>query len=106
VLAHSFVYAVQAGLVAGAVCLTAADIRPRTRPLLIILSLILVLGLGQEILQSSIRREVTVLGSSWDLLVDVGGAMLGLAAYARSGVLRLLASLPARGQINLQEPIH
>ena len=106
VLAHGFVYAVQAGLIAGAVYLAAADIRPRTRAFLVILSLILLLGFGQEFLQSSLRREVTVLGSAWDLLVDVGGASVGLAAYARSGVLRVMASFPARRQFNLQEPMH
>jgi hypothetical protein len=87
------------------VCLTAADLRPRTRRVAIILGLILVLGLGQEVLQSAIRREVTLLGSSWDLLVDLGGASAGLAAYARSEVLRLLASFPARSQVNVQEPL-
>ncbi len=102
VLAHGGVYAIQAGLIAGAVRLAPADIRPRARSAILIVGLIAVFGLGQEVLQSVLRHEITLLGSTWDILVDASGAAAALWAYARSGVLRLLAGFPSRA-LKIQE---
>lgn len=95
IFAHSFVYAVQIGLLAGALRLTPAAVRPRARLFVPLLALMAVLGLGQETLQSLLRSHITVSGSLFDLLVDTGGAWLGTIAYARWRPLRWLARFPA-----------
>ncbi len=79
VLAHGFVYAVQAVLLARLAAPPAVNGRGRT----IVLAAAVALGVGQEVLQSLLRGRVTPGGSLLDLTVDLGGAALGLRLFVR-----------------------
>ena len=75
VLMHALVFAVQAWLIAHALRLP--DNRNTMRKGLWLILLVLILGIGQEALQSLYRSEVRTLASLWDLAVDTaaGGAI-------------------------------
>lgn len=78
VAAHSFVFGVLTLLIEAALRRASPTeiIRPPIAP---IIALIISLGLGQEVLQSLLRHQVTVVGSAFDLAVD--GAAAALAAW-------------------------
>ncbi len=60
-----------------------------TRALLVLLITALLLGVGQEVLQSLLRGRIRLLPSLFDLFVDTSGAAVGLLLYTR--VLRARA---------------
>lgn len=89
IVTHTAGYAVLAALVAWAL---GAPARPLTRRETTgILALSLVLGVGQESLQTALRGEAYLLNSLFDLLVDVGGAALGLWLVRRRHAARRAA---------------
>jgi hypothetical protein len=75
VVMHSLVFAVQAWLIARALRVPHSHGAPRTGTLLV--TLVLTLGIGQEVLQSLYRCEIRVLPSLWDLVVDTMGGIAG-----------------------------
>jgi VanZ family protein len=68
IIVHTVSYAVQAWLIASAV----------NAPATALIGLAVVIGLGQEVLQSLVRGFILPLGSLVDLIVDGAGAALGL----------------------------
>ena len=80
VAAHSFVYGVQVVLIW--VGLRQSLHEPQETPVVWrIVALIVILGLGQEVLQSLLRQQVTIFGSGFDLFVDGTAAALILQAW-------------------------
>ncbi|MBN1428388.1 MAG: hypothetical protein JXB07_08385 [Anaerolineae bacterium] len=79
VVMHSLIFAVQAWLISHALKLP-GDLHTRHNGLRL-LTLILLLGIGQEALQSLYRQEIRVLPSLWDLAVDVAGGAVGWGVY-------------------------
>ncbi len=72
---HLLAFAVEAWLIACALRLSGNSGTERDGIGLIVLAL--VLGIGQEALQSLYRHEVRVLASLWDVAVDATGGALG-----------------------------
>lgn len=81
VVIHVFGYAVQVWLIAHALGPATRSNRGRTAAVLIGLGL--VLGIGQEVLQTLVRAELRLLPSIFDLVTDTAGAWLGLRIYNR-----------------------
>ncbi len=78
---HATAYAIQFALVARAVF--GGGRRPERRDTVILLATALMLGVGQEILQATLRQHVYPVNSLLDLTVDVAGAALGLWVAGR-----------------------
>lgn len=87
IIVHATTYAITGVLLAW------AGDRPGQRfdagALLVLLITALLLGVGQEVLQSLLRGRIRLLPSLFDLFVDTGGAAVGLLLYTR--VLRARA---------------
>jgi len=73
VAAHSFVFGVQTILIFTGL---RWGVRPSNLSLAPLVALIIVLGLGQETLQSLLRHQVTIPGSAFDLATDGTAALL------------------------------
>ncbi|HPV08267.1 MAG: VanZ family protein [Aggregatilineales bacterium] len=87
IIVHATTYAITGVLLAW------AGDRPGQRfdagALLVLLITALLLGVGQEVLQSLLRGRIRLLPSLFDLFVDTSGAAVGLLLYTR--VLRARA---------------
>ena len=75
VIMHLLAFAIQAWLIAHAVQLPSDPDTKRDGGRLI--ALVLILGFGQEALQSVYRSEIRAVASLWDLVVDTGGGAAG-----------------------------
>jgi hypothetical protein len=73
VAAHSFVWGVEITLI-----IYAAGIPRGARDVRLLLALILAFGIGQEAMQIIQRDRVPLIGTLWDLIVDVTAAVLVL----------------------------
>lgn len=83
VVVHATTYAVQGLLFAWAVDQPRHRVRFDRRTWQIMLAAIAMMGIGQEILQTVLRRRVYPINSVFDVVVDVSGAALGLLLYTR-----------------------
>jgi VanZ family protein len=81
VLTHLASFAIQVWLICLAVRLPTGGRLTRWAGLLIALGLLL--GLGQETLQTLLRHNLSALDSLWDLAVDLIGSTLGWLIYTR-----------------------
>jgi hypothetical protein len=80
---HFSVFAVMFWLMAYAA--SSAWLRGKLKTVLLIISLALVIGLGQEWIQAYIRQKIYGLNSLWDIGMDVLGAIFGWWLVARRG---------------------
>ena len=75
VIMHSLAFAIQAWLIAHALRLPSS--KNAIHNGLLLIALVLILGIGQEVLQSLYRQEIRMLASLWDLAVDTAGGAAG-----------------------------
>lgn len=78
---HLLAFAVQAWLIAHALR-PAGDLETKRSGLWLVV-LVLVLGIGQEVLQGLYRHEMRTWASLWDLTVDTSGGAIGWWWYRR-----------------------
>lgn len=77
---HLLMFAIQAWLIAQALRLSGSQDIMRNGIFLV--GLVLLLGIGQEALQSLYRHEIHMLASLWDLAVDMAGGTAGWWWYS------------------------
>ena len=82
IIAHAVAYAATALLFRWSMARSLTE-----RELWLTLALMLALGMGQELLQTRLRRQAFPLNSLLDLVVDVVGARLGLWLAERRSVV-------------------
>lgn len=75
-VAHTLVFALQAALIVWP--LLAQGHRLARRDAALVLGTALLIGIGQEVLQAVLRGRAYPVGTTLDLLADIGGAALGL----------------------------